>query len=61
VLASGSSIIVAMGGWTEALLLSLGGKSRGSDLLISLFIAAMYTLAAIAALSGLAFWLDALG
>jgi len=62
VLTSGSSIHVSMGGWTEALLRrSLGGESRSSDLLISLFIAAMYTLAAIAALRGLAFWLEALG
>jgi hypothetical protein len=59
-LASGSSVLVAIGGWSEALLLSLSGKGRSADLLVYLFIAATHTLAAIAALHGFAFWLEAL-
>jgi hypothetical protein len=61
VLASGSSVLMAAGGWSEAVLLSLEGKGTSADLLVYLFVAATYTLAAIAALHGLAFWLDTLG
>jgi hypothetical protein len=61
VCASGSSVLVAVGGWSEAVLLSLDGKGRSADQLVYLFVAATYTLAAIAALCGLAFWLNALG
>jgi hypothetical protein len=62
VLASGSSVLVAAGGWSEAVLLFLEEKGRSADdLLVYLFVAATYTLAAIAALHGLAFWLDTLG
>ena len=60
-LASGSSVLVALSGWTETLLLSVSGKGREADLLVYLFIAATYTVAAIAALRGLIFWLDTLG
>jgi hypothetical protein len=61
VLAFGSSVLVGAGGWTEVVLLCLGGKGRSADLLVYLFIAATYTLAALAALHCLVFWLDALG
>jgi hypothetical protein len=60
-LTSGSSVLVALCGWTETLLLSVSGKGREADLLLYLFTATMYTLAAIASLHGLVFWLDALG
>ena len=60
-LASGSSILVAAWGWSEAALPSNGGKGASADLLVYLLIAATYTLAAVAALHGLSFWLDALG
>jgi hypothetical protein len=59
-LTSGSSVLVALCGWTETLLLSVSGKGREADLLY-LFTATMYTLAAIASLHSLVFWLDALG
>jgi hypothetical protein len=52
---------MAAGGWSETVLLSLEGKGTSADLLVYLFVAATYTLAAIAALHGLAFWLDTLG
>jgi hypothetical protein len=42
-------------------LLSPEGKSRSADRLVYLFVAATYTRAAVAALHGLAFWLDTLG
>ena len=60
-LAFGSSVLVGVGGWTEAVVLSPGGKGSSAELLVYLFIAATYTLAALAALHGLLFWLDALG
>ena len=43
------------------MLLSPEGKGRSADRLVYLFVAATYTLAADAALHGLAFWLDTLG
>jgi hypothetical protein len=60
VLAFGSSVLVGVGGWSEAVLLSLSGMRKSADLLVYIFIAATYTLAAVAALHGLLFWLDAL-
>jgi hypothetical protein len=61
VLASGSSDLLAAVGWSEAALPSFEGKGRSAGLLIYLFVTTTYTLAAIAALHGLAFWLDTLG
>ncbi len=52
-LAFGASVLVAVGGWTEAVLLCRTEQARRSDLLVCLFIAAVYTMAAIAALRGL--------
>ncbi len=52
-LAFGASVLVAVGGWTEALLLRHNEKARRADLLACLFIGAVYTMAAIAALHGL--------
>ena len=53
--AFGSSVLVGVGGWTEAVVLSLSAKGRSADLLVYLFIAATYTLAALAALHALHF------
>ncbi len=52
-LAFGASVLVAVGGWTEAVLLCRGEKARRTDLLVHLFVAAVYTIAVIAALGGL--------
>ena len=59
-LAFGTSVLVSVGGLSEAVLLSLNGKGKSADLLVYHFIAATYTLAALAALHGLVFWLGAL-
>jgi len=53
VLAFTTALHMGLFGWIEAAARCLDERQRTADLLIFLFIAAMYTLAAVAALRGL--------
>jgi hypothetical protein len=57
VLAFTTALHVGLFGWIEATARCLDERQR-AELLIYLFIAAMYTLAAVAALHGLISWVD---
>ncbi|MDP9488374.1 MAG: hypothetical protein M3Q49_21760 [Actinomycetota bacterium] len=49
-IAFGASVLVAVSGWTEAVLLCHNEKARRSNLLVRLFIGAVYTIAALGGL-----------
>jgi hypothetical protein len=61
VLAFAASRQVGIFGWIEAAAMRLDERKRTADFLIYLFIAAMYTLAVVAALRSLVSWADVLG